>query len=261
MFNIELKRAITRKPFLIVLVVGFLLALLDVLTNDTIQLSGMDFYDYPLGVYEWWILYSINEYNMILSIILPLLVAMAYSDSYAEDINSGFSKNIFTRYSKNKYLRTKFFVNFIIGGFVGSVPFLTNLILYLMLIPSIEPNLFFGTNFMTDQGFLPELYYSYPMAHVLLRTFMCFVYGGALASFGLACSVFVKNRYVIVIIPITLYILLDIVLSVFSLSEFSPFKILFVNTPYNNGTFIIPLILVSISYFCFLIGGKYNEDI
>lgn len=86
MFNIELKRAITRKPFLIVLVVGVLLALLDVLTNDTIQLSGMDFYDYPLGVYEWWILYSINEYNMILSIILPLLVAMAYSDSYAERV-------------------------------------------------------------------------------------------------------------------------------------------------------------------------------
>ncbi|MGW5983713.1 membrane-spanning protein [Bacillus mycoides] len=261
MVKIEFERAFKRGSFLLVLCVGCLIAILDVLENNVIKLSGKDFWDYPLGTYNWWFMYNINMYISLFTIVFPLLASIAYSDSYVEDIKSGFIKNILVRYSKTKYLITRFLINFVLGGIVVITPLLINLLLYTIMIPSIEPNAFLGANIVSDRGFLPELYFNHPNLHITFRIFICFLFGGVFASIGLACSIIVQNRYAVVIIPFIMYIFLDIIATSMKLEKFSPIVFIFYDIPYSSTIFIFAVIMLGISFIAFFYGGKRSETI
>lgn len=261
MLGIEFKRALRRNSVMIVFIIGILTGLLEALSNNVIKLPKDAFYNYPFGVYSQWFLFNINMYTGIFSIIFPLLGSIAYSDAYVEDIKSGFIKNIITKYDKSKYLITRFFVNFIIGGICVSLPLVVNLVAYLLLIPSIEPNIFFGTNIVSGHGFLPNLYFTYPIVYIFLRIAIFFMYGGAFASVGLAFGVLVKNRYVVVIIPFISYILLDIFFSTIKKFNLSPVVFLFQDKPYNHIIPSLGLIITVLAFMLFFFGGRYNETV
>ncbi|PEI67983.1 membrane-spanning protein, partial [Bacillus wiedmannii] len=259
MFKNEFQRSLTRKSTLVVLVIVLLIAVFEVLTNSVIYLDGNDFWDYPMGSYSWWFIYHQNIYQSILSVLFPLLVSLGYSDSYIEDIKSGFLNNVLIRQYKSKYLVNKFLVNFIVGGIIVFVPLVVNLLLYLILVPNIDLNVFFGS--VLVQNFFPDLYIDYPFIHVMFKIFIFILYGGTFASIGLASSIFIKNRYVVVIIPFLIYTLLDVVLSSINLRKGSPLFILFYDQPYNIIIFIIPMFMLCITFLLFFIGGKFNEEV
>lgn len=260
MFKLELKRALTRKSTVVVLAIGILIAGLDVLTNNVILLTKQDFLDYPYGVYSWWILYDLDVYISIFMIIFPLLASVAYGDAYVEDMKSGFIKNILVRYSKKKYLLIRFIITFLVGGLVVSIPLLFNFVLYACFIPIIEPNIFFGSYSIPINGFLPELFYSHPFLHVALKIFICFIYGGIFAVISLFFSLFIFNRYIVVIIPFIIYLFLDILFSSIGVEYVSPIVFLFFNIiPYTNLIFLIAISTLVLLMISFLFGGKRYE--
>ncbi len=261
MLRIEFERAIRRNSFRIALIIGILIGTLEVISNPVIRYSGIDFYDYSIGVYSNWIMYDIDMYKGILYIIFPILASIGYCDAYVEDIKSGFIKNILVRYKKSRYLVVRFLVTFIIGGVLVVVPLIINLILYLTLIPAIQPNIFWGSNLVSAKGFLPDIYFNYPMLHVAVKTVIFFLYGGVFATIGLCFSTLVKNRYVVTIIPFGLYIFLEISFNIVKLYNFSPSVFLFYDKAYNNIVPGLAIGLLSLSFIVFFVGGKYNEVI
>lgn len=258
MFKNEFKRAITRNSTLIVLLIGILLAIGNVINNNVVQLPKDEYWDYPFGVFTWWFMYDQDTYKSLIITIFPLMVAAAYSDSYMEDVKTGFIKNLITRYSKKKYLTIRFLTNFLMGGIILTIPFIFNLLLYLLLIPNIEPNIFYGAEVV--KNFLPHLYYSSPIVHAFIKLLICFIYGGLFSSIALIVSIFTKNRITIIVAPLLVFQIVELLVTSLKLSKLSSLNIMFYDVPYSSYIFLVPLVFLIVLFSCFFIRGIYHED-
>ena len=261
MIKSEINRVFKNKSFYAVLLVGITITTLEAFSNNNIRLSTVDFIDFPNGVYNNLILYNLGEYMRMLQMVFPLIVTVAFADSYLEDVKSGFIKNIITRYDKKKYLITRFLVNFVVSGVVISIPLIVNYMLYAGSIPSIDPHIYFSQVNVDAYGFLPGLYYTYPFIHMCIRILLLFIYGGALSSIALATSIFIKSKYIITIIPFIVYIGIDVIIPMMLQSgyKYSPMIFLFNPTGYNFMFATIPIILITGCFSIFFIGGMKNE--
>ncbi len=261
MIKCEINRVLKRKSFYVVLLVGITITALEALSNNNIRVSQEDFIFFPNGVYNNLMIYNVGKYMRMLQMVFPLIVTVAFADSYIEDVKSGFIKNITTRYDKKRYLIERFFVNFVVSGVVISIPLIVNYMLYAGSIPSLEPNVYFSQLNIDVYGFLPGLYYKFPFLHMVVRILLLFVYGGALSSIALAASIFTKSKYIITILPFIVYIGMDVLIPMFFDSgyRYSPMIFLFNPTGYNFMFIAIPSILITACFFIFLLGGMKNE--
>lgn len=259
MFNSLITRGFTKNTTLFILILGSIIALLDVIENNVIHLKPSDYWDYPLGVYNWWFLFNPEVYLSIIITVFPLLASVPYADSYIEEKKSGFLKSILLRQNKSKYLIRKFLINFAIGGIASIVPLVLNLLVYFSLLPAIKPNLYFGN--IPIISFLPDLYINHPLVYIILRIGNCFIFGGIFASIALTCSLFVENRYIIIGIPFFIYTILDIVLDTLNLQKYSPLKFLFLDVPFTYGIYVIAITTIILLFAAFYFGGEKSENI
>lgn len=257
--SLEINRAFLRINTLIILIAGSIVGITEVLNNPVIHLSVDDYWDYPLGAYNWWSLHSVNMFQSAIITIFPLLAVFGYSDSYLEDEKSKMLINFTARCSKTKYLSTRFLVNFIIGGISVCTPLIVNLLCYLMLVPNIEPNLYFGNPPVNN--FLPNLYLSNPLLHIVFRTLLCFLYGGVVASLCLTISLFIKNKYKALLTPFLIFTILDVVLGSLGAGQYSPLTFLFSDVPFSPATLIIGISLLFVTGTIFIFGGRRLESL
>jgi len=214
MLKMEFHRIGKRPVFWFILIVGILLALIPVIQIWPESLSKEDYAMYPMSPYVGW-MHFVGETYLIYTLVFPLLASLAYSDTYAEDYNTGLLKNILTRIEKKKYLLNRFFINFFIGGLVSVFPLVINFMGVMTAFPLIENNYYFGMLVVVNGSFLPELYYEHPFLYIILRLIIIFLFGGVLASIGLAFSTIVKNRYIVLIVPLLFVTALDVLLNAF----------------------------------------------
>lgn len=259
MIGIEIKRIFKRKSLYVALLIGIVIAFLEVFSNNHIKLKSQDFIDFSNGVYNNLMLYNVGKYMRMLQMIFPLMVTIVFADSYLEDVKSGFIKNIITRYDKKKYLVNRFLVNFVISGLIISIPYIVNYMLYASFIPSIEPKIFFSSPALEARNFLPRIYYKFPLLHVFIRIFLLFIYGGTFSSIALVSSIYSRNKYVITIIPFIIYVAMDVITQMLLNYRYSPMMFLFNPTGYNHMFIAFPLILITACFSIFIIGGMKNE--
>ena len=107
MIRMEMKRAFHNRNFYIALIIGCGIAIGQYIQNvlPMIKYLPMDVEKgvYPHSVFNKWIG---GEYHtlwpMLFYFILPVLAALPHGDSYYQDIQSGYFKNICTRTKKSK---------------------------------------------------------------------------------------------------------------------------------------------------------------
>ncbi|MBB2481715.1 hypothetical protein H5P36_16150 [Bacillus sp. APMAM] len=220
MFKLEVSRIKKNPIFWLVIILGFILAVIPVIDLWPHGVTKDYYVDYPMSAYISWMFFTGNTYH-IYSLIFPLLATLAYSDAYAEDFNSGFIKNILTKVNKNKYLRVRFIVNFLVGGSVSTFPLIVNFLGEMTAFPLIENNQYFGMPIVIEDSFWPQLFYSHPFLYVMLRMLIIFLFGGMLASLGLAFSTIIKNRYIVLIFPFLIVLIIDILLTSLRMNSLS----------------------------------------
>lgn len=269
MLLIELKRGLQRKSFILAIGIIFVLCIINIFkyNYNYISISYVD-YQYFLedylksGIvspYNSFILFSLTDISNILFLIMPILVAMAYGDSYLEDLNSGFLKNILSRYSKKKYLRNKFLANFIISGITFSVPLIFNLAVQLLTQADIYPERMMQNNLIIGDLNL-ELYLNHPLIYTLLWIGIYFMFAGAISSLVLGLSTIIKNKFVVLILPFIIVQATSIIFPLIGLEEYDLSSFLFLGTDINIISMIITfLVLLLVSFIPFYIGGKANE--
>lgn len=258
MMKNELIRIGRRPVFWFVIGVGLLLALIPVISGWPEDYTKDDYAFYPRSAYISW-MFFIGETYPIYALVFPLLASIAYSDSYAEDINTGVIKNILTRVEKRQYLLTRFIVNFLIGGILSVFPLVINFMGQMAAYPLIDNNYYYGMPLVSQLSFWPELFYSHPMLYTLLRLLIIFLFGATLASIGLAFSTIVKNRYIILIFPFLLVLGMDVLLNAFGILSMT--QVFLEN--YQAEWLIIIYLSVGIlgSFIMYSIIGKKNETI
>ncbi|MCM3738562.1 hypothetical protein M3215_22995 [Bacillus cytotoxicus] len=259
MLKMELNRIWRRPIFWVLFLVGLAFAIAPI--KEGWLAVEADYKLMELSPYvNWLYLYPTASEN-IYKLIFPLLAAIAYADSYAEDFNTGFIKNILTKVEKKTYLRVRYIVNFCLGGAIAIFPLVLNFLCTMAVYPLIEPNFYYGSNLVIENSFLPDLYYQHPFWYILLRIFILFFVGGMFASLGLALSVFVKNRYVIVIFPFLLFMAFDILIGVLIPSVPTMDAVFMKN--YGSVIALFGYLFAGTigSYLCFYFVGGKNETI
>ncbi|GGE53129.1 hypothetical protein GCM10011391_35000 [Pullulanibacillus camelliae] len=245
--------------FWLLLLLGLFLALWPVIQTWPQGLTKNDYALYPRSAYVSWMFFVSDTYPIYL-LIFPLLAALAFSDAYAEDFNTGLIKGILTKVAKRKYLLVRYSTNFVVGGAVTIFPLVINFLAEMSAYPLIQNNYYFGMPLVNQDSFWPALFYSHPFLYTWIRILIIFLFGGMLSSFALAFSTVIKNRYVVVVFPFLVYMGLDSVFTAFP--GFTPISSLYLKDV--QTTWQLPVyLLVGIvgSFVWYFAVGQRNETI
>lgn len=269
MLNIELKRGFKRKSFIFALLACTVICILDYLIVNQYNII-FSYENYPhflsnymkvggRSCYDNFIFFRLSPFSQILTITMPILVAISYSDSYLEDLNSGFLKSILTRCSKAKYLRSKYIANFILSGITFSFPLIIRLIMLITTQGSILPDKTNCTALINGSLWI-NLYLSHPLLYILLWIFIYFIFSGVISSIALSFSILIRNKFVVLVAPFITLSVIEIIFSLIRLGDFSPSRFLFHYPNVNPVSVIITfIVMLGVTFLTFYIGGKSNE--
>lgn len=234
----ELKRAFSM-TFLFALFAGCVISLSDVFLNVIPQsyiqqpLDSMNMMDwlvstgqYPHSLYNQWIGGQARTLSATLFfLMIPLLAALPFTESYCFD-RMGYIKNIVSRAENKQYLLAKYVAVFISAGTVACIPLALNFVATAMVVPALVP--YASTHAFSIFAYctFDKLFYSHPMVYEFIYLVLNFVLVGLIAEVGLVARLFTKNRYVVMLSPFILYLVIYFVSDILGAMDWSVFQML-----------------------------------
>ncbi|WP_100066078.1 hypothetical protein [Miniphocaeibacter massiliensis] len=262
--KMELNKGIKNKFFVLSIAIGVFIAVWGFLYNyysytDQIELmeslklkdpSFLKDFVAERTVFNSWIggeAFSLA--SVIYFFVFPILIAIPYGWSYAEEKNSGYVKNIVVKTGKKNYFFAKYISVFITGGLAMVLPLILNFLMIMLFIPSITPLPEYLTSYGVVGGdIMAKLYYTKPFLYVFLYLCVDFLYCGILACISLAATSFIKQKWAVVIIPFFYCLAIEFSTKFVytnletSYKEISPFYFLKPVTGRYQGSWIIILV-------------------
>lgn len=265
MIFIELKKALRTKSVYISLAAGFLIILLSYFAEGRVDIinNQINFEEYLNlmqndGNREFF-LTNRGYYYSIYIILLPLISALAYGDSYINEISQGIIKNIYIRCNRKDYLVAKFFCNYLITFIVIVVPLIIDGIIMRLFLPSYSYNgIFTDMSILYDKGWMIELFKYNSNYFVIVSIGLTGLVASSFSSITFAISNYIKNKYIVIFVPFICYYAINTI-SIIQIrsTEFLPLGSDYL---YNSYSAIIFIILVSIlSFFIFKKSGERLE--
>ena len=215
MLQIEFTRALKNKYLLFAILLGcavtvshFVLNVVPTYKGDLINaVLAPEKVGYPNSVFNQWIGERSDSMQASLYyLLLPILAALPFADSFFLDMKTGYIKNVFIRTKKHRYYVAKYLATFVVGGIAVVVPLLVNLALTASVFPSLLPE---GTafTFSTFESNLGSgIFITHPYVYTFLYLALDFVFAGLLAGIALSISFFVSNRFIVILSPFIGYL-------------------------------------------------------
>jgi hypothetical protein len=176
-----------------------------------------------IGIYRRGLIFNdqrIHPVNLLMnisfytpfSLIAALLATLPFADSFFDDRNQGFIRFIALRVSYRKYLAAKAIAVGLAGGWAISF----SIILMLVLVIVTGPIDFSAQGYISNStlvsgepwGPLGWLYTVNPFSYFAYLLATAFSFGFVYALFGLAVSMIINNRYVVLAAPLVFFQLL-----------------------------------------------------
>lgn len=262
--KIELKRAFTGRYFWAALFVGCILTISDFWQNvyPTLWMNEM-IKDYPISVYNSWIgLRSSSLQTTLILLLAPLIASIPYADSYFMD-NEGYIKNLCTRGNRRDWLNAKYIAVFLSGGAAYSLSLVANLIITAMYVPAVMPQASTAT-FAAASARVPfsNLFMVHPLIYVFFYILISFIIVGLFAEISLVVALFTKNRFVTLLAPFVVYMLVYIIFELFGLLTLNPYYIMSAHqaVPTSpHSVVILPIIIFLLTYPVILTKGVKRD--
>lgn len=211
MLRIEFSRALKNKYLLFSILLGSVVTISHFAQN-VIPIQKFISLDlehgvYPSSVFDKWIGESLGTMQpMLYYLLLPILAALPFADSFFLDMKTGYIKNVFIRAKKSQYYIAKYFSVFVAAGIAVLVPLLLNLALTASILPSLVPEPTTGTFALREPNMGSSIFYTHPYIYTFLYLAMDFVFAGLLAGIALSISFFVSNRFIVMLSPFIGYL-------------------------------------------------------
>lgn len=229
--------------------------------------------------HQYWMGLSDSFFSSFFYFIFPLLIGIPIVDSIFREKVSGNVEHIFTKESRFGYYCRKFIFTYISGVILFALPLLIGILIsnlvsgqwnfsaytdvYKKMIngtASFADNVFDGQKKEMFSGLLAKSPYLYIVIYYLIAS----LYAGMYACFGLAISLFSKNRYIIILSPLILYLGFWLLCSLVGKVSIDPFNFLDPRQPVNNlsySSFYINFIVGMLTIvFIYIVGVKKNSD-
>lgn len=208
----QIKYCLKSRKFKIIIVIAFLI----LFTTSFFQNADVFLMDYnatdisnPSAFKKSLFNELLNKYNIWINAIpdycqfILIIIGIPFSMSYLQEKESGLLNFIDMRVSHKKYVLSKFFANFIIGGLTVVIPFLIfTMVLFIFFGGSIDN----ATLVDRFGGAYNHLFRSNFYLYLLFHCSIFFLIGGVYANICLAVSTFTKNRIAITLAPFIFYV-------------------------------------------------------
>lgn len=258
--KIELSRSFKNNGFYLAFSIGLVLIILHFITGPLLASFTIYEYlsfDYPMKYPGWlyvaWMGGDLNSvFSYLYFLILPILAALPFSDSFFTDVKGGFIQNLCIRLDRKDYYKAKYLAAFLSGGTVVTLPLLANFILSAMVLPCMKPEVSAGNGLIGDMSTFPELYYNYPILYVFLFLAIIFIFSGLLADLGLLSSYIFGYRFLVLISPFIAYIFLMAGCNLIGLTAWQPTN--FLRPGYYENT-LLPIIIETLTLFLITMFG------
>lgn len=200
LLKVEWAKAFWNKHFFGALFVGVAMSCIHIVTSILpnlpvpLELSQLD------TPYNLWMgIDGMNAMHFSFYFILPLLVAIPYSDSLWLDRKNGYMKVSIIRTTRRKYYSSKFVICFIMGFLVVMCTLMFDFMAASMLLPSaLPPHPSFGPYYsLQTLEYFVGVYYTSPLLFVMMYTGIASLYGAIFSCFCFSLSFLVNNKFVI----------------------------------------------------------------
>lgn len=198
--------------------------------------------------------------------LLPFIAMLGYGWSYNSELRSGYIKNIVVRTGKVNYFASKYIATFISGGLVCLIPLLSNLLLAAAFCPAVTPNPYYNIYYgMPIFELWSKYFYSQPYIYLLLMFTLSFIISGIFACTQLAFSMFIKNKFAVIILPFIIFVAYDYFCQTFlntvTETEMSPQKMISagLSCDYPVPVAVTVLVIFAISLSVTMIKGKKSD--
>ena len=228
----------------------------------------------------FWVGHSDAFFSTFYYFIFPLVVGLPLVDSIHKEMRSGYLNYILVRHHYRGYFVKKLTFTFIISFALFVIPLVIGLILMNILTGTWDYSgftaaynkLINGTAVLSDDTGLSQkremfsdLLQISPYAYMLAYYIIGGLYAGAYSCFGLASSFFFRNRYLILFMPLCLYLGGWLSLSILQLLAWDPFNFLDPRQPVTRIN-LLPIvidfvILMALSISLYTFGVRQNRDL
>ncbi|MTH55188.1 NADH dehydrogenase FAD-containing subunit [Bacillus mangrovi] len=211
--------------------------------------------------------------------IFPLLVAFPVVDSIFKELHSGTIYYELSRTSRYSYFFKKIWFSFLSSFFLFLIPLLLGIVIFNLVTGqwdftsySITYNklingqaILADNTYSAEEGVFTNLLTISPYLYILTYYVIGGLYASAYTCLGLAISLFLKNRFLVLFMPFIVYIGCWVGFSAIGLLNWDPFNFLRAAQPVNGITympFIIDFILfMFFASIIYLWGARKNEDV
>lgn len=204
--NMELKRAFLNKRMVLALSFGVLLSIWHYLGYIFPLRNYIIAGAYPLSAYNKWLggeCYSLQ--SSLFYMLLPILCALPYGDSWAYDCLSSIGGQAIIRGGKRAFVLTKMLVAFMTGAVIAVLPLLFDFVLTSSTLPAITPKVGLGLSPIGTGALLGDLFYTHPLIYVLIYIGIDGLFLGVLNTFSIAARIFTANKYMSLLLPFICY--------------------------------------------------------
>lgn len=215
--KLELKKAFCNKMFYLVLAIGLVIAGISAVQNIQGYYYGLELeagsekvakeiYNPNNGMsilYNRCILMNFqSSMTTLFYTLFPLLVCLAYGWSYFGERKSGYVMNVMIRtHKKSQYFLAKYIAVFLSGGAVIAIPLIANFLVVACFVPAYQPDLYYLPYYGVQGHFLREVFYAMPLLYFGCLIAINFLFGGLLAVCSMALTLFIKNKFAVVLLP------------------------------------------------------------
>jgi len=141
-------------------------------------------------------------FTAIFYFLLPLAATLPYSFSLLDENRSGYLRQMTLKKGQLRYYMAKYIVTFSSGLLVAVIPILINLIITACYLPAVTPDPLEQLYSNQPYGrYLSHIYHSKPFLFVGIFVTLPGVFCGLWATLTLCISLFVRNKYIVVIAP------------------------------------------------------------
>lgn len=268
--RIELFRAFKSRGFFLSVILGCIIAVLHcamIVFPLEMNLEKYIAHDFPMMYPGWlfssWMGGNINTmYSFLYFLIIPVLAALPFADSFFLDVKGGFIQNICIRLNKKHYYIAKYISVFLSGGTAVLVPLLLNFSLSCLLLPAMKPEVASFNTLIGENSTFPDLYFSHPFFYVFIYLVIIFIFSGLFSTMSLVVSYYLNHRFLVVITPFIAYLFLLSLFNLLGLESWEPTN--FLHPAYSHYSLIAMIIeaslLLMISIIGFILKGV-KEDI
>jgi hypothetical protein len=233
-----------------------------------------------ISPWEYWFGQSTGFFSSFYYFIFPLLVALPIVDTIFKEKVSGNLNYQLTRTSILSFFINRFIFTFIISFMLFVIPLIFGIILSNLITGTWNYSSFsiaydkmvHGKAILADSTSLSykkeifsQVLCTSPYLYMIIYFLIGGLYAGIYSCFGLATSLFIKNRYLIMFMPMCLYLGCWVLFSLLGLLSWDPFNFLDPRQPVR-GLNYLPIIvdfglLLIVTTFLYSIGARKIIDI